>query len=70
MKTKYLFRSMLAVAGVFAATSCSQDDLNSVSEGDLVEATFTIETPETILSRAIGDGTTVDQVCCAVFDAN
>ena len=71
MKTQDLFSSMLALAGVFAATSCSHDDLNSVSEGDLVEATFTIETPEAILSRAtIGDGTTVDEVCCAVFDAN
>ena len=71
MKTKYLFRSMLALAGVFAATSCSQDDLNAGAEGDFVDATFTIETPEAILSRAtIGDGTTVDEVCCAVFDAN
>ena len=70
MKTKYLFRSMLAVAGIFAATSCSQEELYTETEGDFVEASFTIETPDAILSRAIGDGTTVDQVTCAVFDAN
>ena len=70
MKTKYLFRSMLAMAGVFAATSCSQEELYAETEGDFVEASFTIETPDAILSRAIGDGTTVDQVTCAVFDAN
>ena len=70
MKVKYLFRSMLAMAGVFAATSCSQEELYTETEGDFVEASFTIETPDAILSRAIGDGTTVDQVACAVFDAN
>ena len=70
MKVKYLFRSMLAMAGVFAATSCSQEELYTETEGDIVEASFTIETPDAILSRAIGDGTTVDQVTCAVFDAN
>ena len=71
MKVKYLFRSMLAMAGVFAATSCSQEELYTETEGDFVEASFTIETPDAILSRAtIGDGTTVDQVTCAVFDAN
>ncbi|MBO5922726.1 MAG: hypothetical protein J6Q48_10125, partial [Bacteroidaceae bacterium] len=69
MKVKYLFRSMLAMAGVFAATSCSQEELYTETEGDFVEASFTIETPDAILSRAIGDGTTVDQVTCAVFDA-
>ena len=70
MKVKYLFRSMLAMAGVFAATSCSQEELYTETEGDFVEASFTIETPDGILSRAVGDGTTVDQVTCAVFDAN
>ena len=70
MKVKYLFRSMLAMAGVFAATSCSQEELYTETEGDFVEASFTIETPDAILSRAIGDGTTVDHVACAVFDAN
>ena len=61
---------MLAMAGMFFATSCSQDELiNESTDGDFVNATFTIETADGIGTRAVGDGTTVDKVACAVYDA-
>ena len=69
MKTKNLFLSMLAMTGMLLLTSCSQDQLVSdPSAGDFVEATFSIRTADAIATRAIGDGSTVDVVCCAVFD--
>lgn len=62
---------MLAIAGMFFATSCSQDELfNESTNGDFVNATFTIGTADGIGTRAVGDGTTVDKVACAVYDAD
>lgn len=74
MKKKNLFLSMLAIASMLFATSCSQDELqNGPSADDYVNAKFTIETPEGIETRSraeIGDGTTVNYVACAVYDEN
>ena len=71
MKTKNLFFGMLAMAGMLFATSCSQDEvISGSSAGELVDATFTIATEDGIGTRAIGDGTTVDKVACAVYDAD
>ena len=70
---KNLFMSMLAMAGMLFATSCSQDELlNEPTTGDYVSAKFTISTPEGIGTRAavnVGEGTTVNYVACAVYDA-
>lgn len=70
---KNLFMSMLAIAGMLFATSCSQDELlNEPTTGDYVSAKFTISTPEGIGTRAavnVGEGTTVNYVACAVYDA-
>jgi len=69
MKIKNLF-SMLAMAGMLFATSCSQDEaIGGAAAGDFVDATFTIGTADGMGTRAIGDGTTVDMVACAVYDA-
>ena len=66
---KNLYWSMLAMSGMLFATSCSQDELVNESTGEFVNATFNIGTTEGMGSRAaIGDGTTVDKVVCAVFD--
>ena len=65
---KYLY-SMLAMATMLFAASCTQeDDFNANVEGTDVEATFTIDLPAEMGTRAIGDGTTVDVVACAVYD--
>src|SRR5690554_5710793 len=67
---KNIFLSILALASMLFATSCSQDELiNESTNGDFVNATFTIETADDIGTRAVGDGTTVDKVACAVYDA-
>ena len=67
---KYLF-SALALSGMLFMNSCSQDDLvPEPNNGDFVNATFTIGTTEGIGTRAVGLAENVDQVTCAVFDAN
>ena len=67
---KNIFLSILALASMLFVTSCSQDELiNESTNGDFVNATFTIETADGIGTRAVGDGTTVDKVACAVYDA-
>ena len=68
---KNLFMSMLAMAGMLLATSCSQEELlPQPSNGDFVNATFTIGTTDGIGTRAtIGNGTKADKVACAVYDA-
>ncbi len=72
MKIKNLF-SMLAMAGMLFATSCSQDEvISGAAAGDYVDAKFTIETPGAIGTRGavnVGEGTTVNYVACAVYDA-
>lgn len=67
---KNLFMSMLAMAGMLFATSCSQDELlNEPTTGDYVNAKFTIGTSDGIATRAtIGNGTKADKVACAVYD--
>ena len=70
MKIKNLFSSILAIASMLLVVSCSQDDiLNTPTSDEYVDATFTIATADGIGTRAIGDGTTVDKVACAVYDA-
>lgn len=69
---KNFFMSMLAMAGMLFATSCSQDELlNEPTTGDYVNAKFTIGTSDGIATRAtIGNGTKADKVACAVYDKN
>ena len=70
MKKKNLFMSMLAMASMLFATSCSQDEvLNEPTTGEFVNAQFTVSTSEGIGTRAVGDGTTVNYVACAVYNA-
>ncbi len=59
------------MASMLFATSCSQDEvLNEPTTGEFVNAQFTVSTSEGIGTRAVGDGTTVNYVACAVYDAN
>lgn len=67
---KNLFMSILAMASMLFATSCSQDELiNESATSDFVNATFSIGTSDGIATRAtIGNGTKADKVACAVYD--
>ncbi len=68
-----LFYSFFAAASLmFAATSCSQEEMiqNETTTGDEVEVMFNVEMEGQTASRAIADGLTVDQLIFAVFDEN
>ncbi len=71
MKTKNYF-GMLATVSMLLAASCTSDENLSdpIASGDMVNASFTVEAPAGIKTRAVGDGTTVDKVVCAVYDAD
>ena len=70
MKKRNIFLGMLTMVGMFFATSCSQDELfNESTNGDFVNAIFTLGTADGMGTRAVGDGTTVNKVACAVYDA-
>lgn len=64
---KYFYSLFAAVAMMFAATSCSQEEIADNSANS-VEATFDVALEGQIDSRAIADGKTVDQLIFAVFD--
>ncbi|MBQ2423433.1 MAG: FimB/Mfa2 family fimbrial subunit, partial [Alistipes sp.] len=64
---KNIFRIVMAVAILFTA-SCAKEDISSTIGGGEVEVTFTANLAG-IGTRAIADGTTVDRVYVAIFDA-
>jgi hypothetical protein len=66
---KYLF-SMLAMAAVLFTACTQEDDFRGNAEGDEVLAAFTIDVPAGAATRAVGDGTTVSHVACAVYNAD
>lgn len=68
MKKFYLF--FAAVAMMFAVTSCSQEQVLDENSENITEATFNIALEGATDSRVISDGTTVDQLYFAVYDAN
>ena len=61
---------MLAMVSMLFVTSCSQDELiDEATNGDFVNAIFTLGTADGMGTRAVGDGTAVNKVACAVYDA-
>ena len=70
MKATKLFLGMLAVAGMLFTTSCSKEDVNVDSSSEYVSASFNIGAAGVMGTRAIGEGTLIDKVACAVYDEN
>ena len=64
---KKIFRMMLAAAIVFGAASCAKEN-SSVAPGQEVEVSFVADLGGTLGSRAIADGTTVDEVAWAIYE--
>ena len=60
---------ILAIAGIMMTTACSNENNEPVIATDEANVTFTVNLND-IDSRAISDGTTVDQLVFAVFDTN
>ena len=63
MKKLMLFAS--ALAGLFLAASCQQENLEPVGKGNTV--TFTVEAPAALQTKAIADGMNVDEVIYEVW---
>lgn len=59
---------ILAIAGIMMTTACSNENNEPVIPTDEANVTFTVNL-EGIESRAISDGTTVDQLIFSVFDS-
>lgn len=68
---KKYFSFIVAVATMFSVASCSQEEVvGHENSADAVEATFNVGFEGSTDSRAISDGTTVDQLYFAVYDAD
>ena len=65
MKKLMLFAS--ALAGLFLAASCQQENLEPVRSNTV---TITVEAPGAINTKAIADGTNVNEVHYAVYKTN
>ena len=63
---KKIIYSLMAVTFLFA-TSCSEDEVLSNNQGNEAEVTFTTNLDGILASRAIADGTTVDQLTFNVY---
>ena len=66
MKKLMLFAS--ALAGLFLAASCQQENLEPAAKGNAV--TFTVEAPAALQTKAIADGMNVDELIYEVWITN
>lgn len=67
MKKILLFTAVLAA--LLSAASCQKEEMGAVEAGN-GNVTFTIQTPEDAVTKAIGDGTNVDIVYYEIYKAN
>ena len=65
---KKIFRAMLAAAVIFGAASCAKENVSPATVGQEVDVTFTADLGGALGSRAIADGTTVDEVAWAIYE--
>ncbi len=68
MMNKKLFLGMFAAAGMLLATSCSNDELNTVQTTDEALVSFSLGLEGGIATKAISDGKSADVLVYAVFD--
>ena len=64
---KKIFRLMLAVAAVASVASCAKEDVSVAPVGQEVEVAFVADLGA-LGTRAIADGTTVDEVAWAIYE--
>ena len=65
---KKLLKSFAAAAMSVLAIACAKEQVGP-GEGAMVEATFNVDVPEAIGTKAIGDGLTASKLYYQVFDA-
>lgn len=66
---KKLFKTFAAAAMSVLALACAKEQVGP-GEGAMVEATFSVDVPGVIGTKAIGDGMTASQLYYQVFDEN
>lgn len=66
---KFLFL-LVAATGMLFATSCSTDDVESGLKSNEAQITFSLGLEDGIGTRAISDGTEMNKLFYAVYDAN
>lgn len=66
---KKIFRLMLAVAAIASVVSCAKEAATAVPAGEEVEVSFVANLGGALGSRAIADGTTVNEVAWAVYES-
>lgn len=64
---KNLFKTFAAAAMSVLAIACAKEQVGP-GEGAMVEATFSLDVPEAVGTKAIGDGLTASQLYYQVFD--
>ncbi len=69
MNKKFLF-GMFAAAGMLLATSCQNDELDTVQAGNEAKVTFSLGVEGGVQTRAISDGLTAKKLIYAVYDAD
>ncbi len=70
MRKNLLFKSFAILAMATAALSCAKEQVGSETpDGEEINVTFNALLPEGIKTRAIGDGTTANQLVVAVYEA-
>ena len=57
---------MFTMVGMLLATSCSNDDLDTVQSGDEPQVTFSLSLEKKIATRAISDGSSRQAGVCRV----
>ena len=62
--------SFLVLAGILLASSCSLKEDFKGNESEFAQVSFTIGGPNASATRAIGDGTSVDMLHYAIYDAD
>ena len=66
---KKIFRIMIASAFMIGAISCAKSEASLIPAGEEVEVTFVADLGS-LGTRLIADGTTVDEVAWAIYEAN
>ena len=65
---KKILLSAAAIASMLFAASCQKEISSSVQDGDVVTATITVQAPDALVTKSVGDGKSADNLVFAVYD--
>ena len=67
---KKILYTLAAVALTVLAAGCAKEMEKAVPAGDTVRATFTVNLPQSVVTKAISDGTNADELLFRAYDEN